>query len=307
MINFDDDLDLGKVSKLLNALLHQANTATIDAALTTLGQIGFDTTIDKVKIKGTAAIKTLLDLSDLDNDSTFASPSAIKAPTTQAMVTYISNLIASGTRIRGSINLTSASTYPVATAANYINGAQVGNGSGAANAIKTGDAWYVANAASFQMGPTATNKVKNGDLVIALTDGATNIDASWLVLQSNVDLATTSIAGLVLLATLAKIQGNAGVDADAVVTVATINAFLSAPESGDATAKYVKRTKIVQTLTNGSNTVTHNKNTQDILNVLFQNASTLAFTSMGWTASTVNAITVTRTGGSQSFNIFIEY
>lgn len=85
------------------------------------------------------------------------------------MVTYIANLIASGTRIRGSVTLTS--TYPVATASSYTNGTQTGNGSGVANAIKAGDAWYVGNSASFQMGPTATNLVKQGDLVIGVLGG----------------------------------------------------------------------------------------------------------------------------------------
>jgi hypothetical protein len=47
--------------------------------------------------------------------------------------------------------------------------------------------------------------------------------------------------------------------------------------------------------------------TRDIVNVTFQNATTFENTVMGWTASSLNAITVTRAGGSQSFNIFIEY
>lgn len=307
MINFDDDLQLGKVSKLLGALLEQGNTAAVAAALTALGQIGYDTTLLRASIFNGTSVSVLLERDDIDTDTTFASPSNTKVPSTQAIVTYIANLIASGTRIRGSATLTSASTYPVATAAGYTNGTQTGNGSGVANAIKAGDAWYVGNVASFQMGPTAANKVSKGDLVIAVTDGAGNLDAQWLVLQSNVDLATTSIAGVVLLTTLAKLQANAGGDADAAVTTATLNAFLGNPESGDAAAKYVRRTKITQTLNNGSNTVTHSKNTQDIVSVTFLNASTLAITQMGWTASTVNTITVTRTGGSQSFIIIIGY
>lgn len=303
----DDDLQLGKVSKLLGALLEQGNTAAINAALSALGQIGYDTTLLRSKIFDGTTAQIILQNNDIDTDTTFASPSNSKVPSTQAVVTYIANLIASGTKIRGSITLTSASTYPVATATGYLNGTQTGNGSGAANAIRAGDAWYVGNAASFQMGPTAANKVSKGDLVIALTDGAGNLDAQWLVLQSNVDIATTSIAGVVLLTTLAKLQANAGADADAAVTTATLNAFLLNPESADALAKFTKRTKITQLLTTGSNTVTHNKNTQDIVNVTFINASTLANTEMGWTASTVNSITINRTGAAQSFIILIEY
>jgi hypothetical protein len=306
-IYIQDDLDLNKVSKLLSALLEQGNTATINAALTVLGQIGYDTTLLRSKIFDGTTAHYLLQDNDISTDTTFASPSDTQVPSTQAVVTYIANLIASGTRIRGSVTLTTASTYPVATAASYTNGTQTGNGSGAGPIIKAGDAWYVGNTSSYQMGPTSTNTVSKGDLVIALADSAGNVDASWLIIQSNVDYATTSIAGLILLATLAQIQGNAGGDATKAVTVATLNSFLGNPESGDAAAMYVRRTKITQSLVFGSNTVTHNKNTQDILNVTFINASTLAMTQMGWTASTVNSITVTRTGGTQSFIILIEY
>ena len=309
MINMDDDLQLGKVSKLLGALLEQGNTSAMASALTVLGQIGYDTTLLRAKIYDGVSAKKILQDNDIDTDTTFASPSNSTVPSTQAVVTYIANLIASGTRVRGSLTLITAGTYPVATAASYaaLEGTQVGNGSGSGPAIKAGDAWYVGNTSSFQVGPTSTNKVKKNDLIIALTDGATNLDAQWLIMQSNVDDATTTIAGLVLLATLAKIQGNAGGDADNAVTVSTLNSFLGNPESADSAAKYVKRTKITQTLANGSNTVTHSKNTKDIVNVQFINATTFEDTQMGWTASTVSAITVTRTGGSQSFIIIISY
>lgn len=303
---FEDDLDLKKVSKLLNALLEQGNTATIDAALTALGQIGYDTTLLRAKIYNGTNAGILLQRDDISTDTTFASPNNTTVPSTQAVVTYISNLLAGGTRIRGSVTLTSASTYPVATASSYTNGTQIGNGSGAGNAIQAGDAWYVGNTSSLQMGPTSGNLVAQGDLVIALTNGATNLDAQWLVLQKNNDLATTTTAGLIILSTLAQIQANAGGDADKAVTVSGLNTFLSTPESGDAQAKYVRRTVITQTLNFGANTVTHNKNTQNVM-VTFINATTNAQTTMGWTASTVNTITVNRTGGSQSFRIIIEY
>lgn len=305
-IPVQDDLDLGKVSKLLSALLEQGNTATIDAALTALGQIGYDTTLLRAKIFNGTSVGILLEQADIDTDTTFASPSNTKVPSTQALVTYIGNLLAGGTRIRGSVTLTSASTYPVGTAASYTNGTQVGNSSGTANAIKAGDAWYVGNTSSFQMGPTSGHLVAAGDLVIALTDGATNVDSGWLVLQDNTDLASTTLAGSVLLATLAQIQSNGGGDANNAITVSTLNSFLATPESGDANAKFVKRTVITQTLNFGSNTVTHNKGTQNVM-VTFINATTNANTVMGWVASTTNTITVNRTGGSQSFRIIIEY
>jgi hypothetical protein len=311
----DDDLQLGKVSKLLGALLEQGNTASIDAALTALGQIGYDTTLLRGKIFDGTSNGILMDRrsvatgGDVETDTSLSSPSNNTVPSTQAVVTYIANLIANGTRIRGSLTLITAGVYPVADASTYpaLDGTQVGNGSGSGPSIKAGDAWYVANSASYQVGPSSSNKVSKGDLIIALADGAGNVDNQWLILQNNVDLATTTIPGIVLLTTLAKLQSNAGADADAAVTTATLNSFLSNPESSDAAAKYVRRTKITQTLTNGSNTITHNKNTLSIVNVIFQNASTFANTQMGWTAATVNTITVTRTGGSQSFNIFIEY
>lgn len=305
-IILDDDIQLGKVSKLLGALLEQGNTATIDAALTALGQIGYDTTLLRAKIYNGTTAGILLERDDIDTDTAFAAPSNTKVPSTQALVTYIGNLLAGGTRIRGSVTLTSASTYPVGTAASYTNGTQIGDGSGVGNSIKAGDAWYVGNAASFQMGPTATKLVEQGDLVIAITDGATNVDANWLILDNDTNTASTTSAGLIVLSTLAQIQGNAGLDADKAVTVATLNSFLNTPESADANARYAKKTVITQTLNFGANTVTHNKNTRN-LQVTFINATTFAQTTMGWTASTLNTITVNRTGGSQSFNIIIEY
>jgi hypothetical protein len=305
-INIEDDLQLGKLSKLLGAILEQGDTATINAALTALGQIGYDTTLLRAKVHNGTTQGILLERGDIDNDSAFAAPSTTTVPSTQAMVTYIGNLLAGGTRIRGQVTLTAASTYPVATAASYTNGTQTGNGSGTANAIKAGDAWYVGNAASFQMGPTSGKLVEQGDLVIALTDGATNIDANWLVLDADTNNATTTTAGLIILSTLAQIRTNAGGDADKAVTVSTLNSFLASPEAGDANAIYSKKTVITQTLNSGANTVTHNKGTQN-LQVMFINATTNAHTVMGWTASTTNAITVNRVGGSQSFRIVINY
>jgi hypothetical protein len=308
MIPFLDDLDGGKVSKLMNMLLQQGNTAAIAAAVTALGQIGYDTTkLRAVAFNGTT-LGILMEQGDIDPDGTFSAPSNTKVPSTQAVVTYISNLIASGTRIRGSVTLTTASTYPVGLASAYVSGTQVGNGSGASNTVKSGDAWYAQNTAYYQMGPTATNLVIKNDLIIALVDGAGNTDAGWLVLASNIDLATTSVPGIMLLATLAKIQGNAGADANSAITIALLNSFLATPESGDAASKYAKRTIITQSLTNGSNTVTHTKNTQNISSVMFQNTTTLGEERMGWVASTVNTITVTRVGATaQSYNIFITY
>lgn len=306
-IPMHDDLDLGKVSKLLGALLEQGNTTTINAALTALGQIGYDTTLLRAKVFDGTTSQIVLQRNDIDTDSSFASPSNTTVPSTQAVVTYIGNLLAGGTRIRGSVTMTAASTYPVAEAINYVNGTQVGDGSGAGPSIKVGDAWYIGNSASFQMGPTADNKVEKGDLVIALTDGATNLDAEWLVLDADTKEATTTTLGLVLLATLAQVQGNAGLDADKAITVAILNSFLNNPESGDAAAAYYRTTKITQTLNNGANTITHGKNTRDISNVRFQNATTFEYVEMGWTASTLTTITATRTAGTASFNIFITY
>lgn len=298
------NLDLGKVSQLLNSIIHNDTTDNIDAVLTVKGQIGYDTTLNKLKVSDGTNPIIQLDRTDIDTDTALSSPSNTTVPSTQAIKTYIANQITSATNLRGSVTLTSASTYPTATAAAYTNGTQVGDGSGLGPTIKKGDAWYVANVASFQMGPTSTNLVKKGDLVIAIADAAGNLDAQWLILQANVDSATTTIAGIVLLATLATIQGGIG---DTVVTASTLPTYLNNPESGSAESKYTKVIKIVQTLNNGANTVTHSKGTQDIANVTFINAATFADTKMGWTASSIDDITVNRTGGSQLFNIFIKY
>jgi hypothetical protein len=304
-IPMHDDLQLGKVSKLLGALLEQDTTANINAALTVLGQLGYDTDLKRAKIFDGISAEYLLQQNDISTDSTFATPSNTEVPSTQAVVTYIGNVIAAGTRIRGSVTMTTAGTYPLADASLYASGTQIGDGSGAGPTIKTGDAWYIGQAQSYQMGPTAGKLVKQGDMVIALADGAGNNDAQWLVLQANVDMATTTVPGLVLLTTLAKLQANAGADADNAVTVSTLRSYLANPESADAAANYYKTTKITQSMSNGPNTVTHNKNTQDIAHVSFRVANQEV--QMGWTAATVNTLTVNRTAGTATVDTFITY
>ena len=94
-------------------------------------------------------------------------------------------------------------------------------------------------------------------------------------------------------------------DADAAVTTATLRSYLLNPESADSAANYYKTTKITQAFITGSNTVTHNKNTQDIANVSFRISNQEV--QMGWTASTANSITVNRTAAGATVDVYITY
>lgn len=58
--DFYYDVNLQKENQLLNALLHQAATATIDAALTVEGQVGYDTTLDLIKYSNGATVTSVV-------------------------------------------------------------------------------------------------------------------------------------------------------------------------------------------------------------------------------------------------------
>lgn len=259
-----DDLDFGKSSKLLNVLLHSGNTAAIDAALTALGQLGFDTTVERIKSMGATTIQIYLSRADVLNDTSMGggSPSAIY-PTSQASIkTYIDTLFATGALPFTDFNASTATDFPAAaTLANRYRVSVAGTVHGIVLAV--GDVFYP--------------KVSTPSVSTA-TD--------WVFVQSNVDAASSSVLGLVkLVADLTALESNS-----------TPGSVVTSQNFADYEAAH-GRPKFYQGVSNiaiGSNGINHNLNaTTKIVDVVFRDASGPIF--LGWTITDANNINVTAT------------
>lgn len=186
----------------------------------------------------------------------------------------------------------------------------------AATGTKKGDYWYVTTP-----GTTAGVAFNTGDVIIAKVNGASvSTSADWIQLEVNRDQATTSVLGLVQLATSAEV--NTGTDSSKVVTPATLSAR-TATESRSGLAEIATDAEVTsgtdddkiitplklktfidnagglggaaysQTLTGvlTSYTVTHNLNSNDVIVELYEVATgETVFADI--TRTSVNAITV---------------
>lgn len=133
-------------------------------------------------------------------------------PTDAATKQYVDNLTASGLNIKGTID---ASTNP-----NYPAG-------------EVGDAYHVSVAG--KVGGASGLDVEIGDLIVVVTDNAGGTQAAvgsdWIIMQTNVDQATTTTRGTVRLATLAEVA--AGTSVDTAVTPAGLAQELAALGTSD--------------------------------------------------------------------------
>lgn len=120
-------------------------------------------------------------------------------PTTLAVKNYVDGLIVNIGNLEGGWSA-AGGTFPV------------GSGTG----TKAGDYWYITTAG------TIDGEVFNvGDVIIANKDAAsTTSKADWIRLESNRDQATTTVLGLVTIATQTEV--NTGTDTSKVVTPATL-------------------------------------------------------------------------------------
>ncbi len=135
---------------------------------------------------------------------------------TKAIKAYVDAKIASIGTLQGSLNPGIESQFP-------------------ANAKKS-DYWHVvAN------GTVQNIRLNTGDVIIANTDNASRTDPNhWIFLESNRDQATTTILGLVTLATAAETQ--AGSDTHKAVTPASLAAMRSTDaetQTGTAQDRFV--------------------------------------------------------------------
>ena len=124
---------------------------------------------------------------------------------------YVDTLFSTGTRIQGSIDCSANPSYPVSAA---------------------GDIYYVSVAG--RIGGASGNLVDVGDMLVSVADslgGAEAIvGADWLIIEHNIEYASTAIAGYIRIATNAEVI--AGVSTDTAVSPAELVAYIASSISG---------------------------------------------------------------------------
>lgn len=219
-------------------------------------------------------------------------------PTTSAVKAYVDANVAALGNLEGAFDAATSTNFPV--------------GSTPTAGTKKGDYWYVTVA-----GTVHTVPMNIGDVLVAKIDNAgVTTAADWIVLEANRYQATTTVLGIVMLATSAEV--NTGTDADKVVTPSTLSARTATEtrtglaelatqaetNTGSDDARIVTPLKLKTLLdarvggyaTNltGSATsyvVTHNLNTLDVIIEVYEN-STGESVYPGVERTTVNSCTI---------------
>ncbi len=123
---------------------------------------------------------------------------------------YGDNFAASQGYVNGLIdsNMKSPDGYATVVAGDYPTDYK---GSGG---VAEGDVFYITSVAN---GTTVGSETVNvGDMLVALTDTPLNVDASWVIMESNRDQATETVKGIAQIATVAEVT--AGADDNNIVT-----------------------------------------------------------------------------------------
>jgi len=187
----------------LNAVIDTSSFMTASSTNTltnkTIDANGTGNSISNLEVADFASSAIDMDLSSVSaNDDTIPSAKAVKA--------YIDGLIASGTNYAG-VHDASGGAIPSAT-----------SGTGVAGAIRKGDLWKISVAGTI----TGIGTLQVGDVIIANTAAATAA-AEFDGLQANVDAASTTVAGLVQLAT--ALEAVAKSNSTKAVTPAALTSF----------------------------------------------------------------------------------
>jgi hypothetical protein len=244
-------------------------------------------------------------------DGTLATASNTNIPTSTAVKTYVDAQIGALGNLEGSWDA-SAGTFPV----------------GAAPVVgtKKGDYWYVSVAGT--VGGIAFNV---GDMLIATVNSAstTTYAANWTSLEVNRDQATTTVLGLVYLATAAEVQ--TGTDAVKAVTPSTLSAR-TATETRTGIAAIATQTQVntgtddativtpLKLKTNlatykyaanvvvaaaGAQTVTHNLGTTDVIVAVYDSTNNEVFCDVAKTSTSVVTLTFAGTPVADTYRVVV--
>ena len=223
-------------NQALNLVLEKAVTAAMDAGLTLMGEMGYDTTLQRAKIFDGTTIRKLLQDNDISPDNTLGGSSAsdLIMASQKAVKAYVDAAVTSGQNPITDFDAANATNLP---------------------ANSTLKDRYRASTAGTVQGII----LEVGDMLFPKINGASATNANqWVAIQTNTDAASISVLGMVILATLAQLQGNAPGDANRVITVATLNAWESA----------LGRIKSFTTTLNiaaGANGIGHNLNSSALI------------------------------------------
>lgn len=196
--------------------------------------------------------------------------------TTQAVKTYIDNRLSGiGSLVGAYIPATDFPINPLGT--------------------KKGDYWYVTGSGTVQ--GVALN---NGDVIIANVNNASATSANdWIFVESNRDQATTTVLGVIRLATQAEV--NAGTVTNAAVVPSTLVAYIDqrvATETITGVAE-IATTAEVTTGTDDSRIVTPLKLKQ------FVDSSVLTNSGVTFPSISSSSATITHNFGTRNLNIDI--
>jgi hypothetical protein len=187
--------------------------------------------------------------------------SSVKLTTENAVKTYVDTTVASLGNLEGGFAAGVATEFPTAV-----------------GGTKKGDYWYVTS-----NGTVNGAILKVGDVLIANIN-APNVSntTDWIIIQTNVDQATESIAGIAKIAT--QTETNTGTNDTNIVTPLKLKTFFDTSVGGYAA-----------NLGNGASLsflVTHNLNTLDVIVQVVENSTgDTVFTDISRT--TVNTVTIT--------------
>lgn len=187
--------------------------------------------------------------------------SSVKLTTENAVKTYVDAAVAGLGNLEGGFAAGSATEFPTA-----------------AGGTKKGDYWYVTS-----NGTVNGAILKVGDVIIAaINNPNVNTTTDWIILQTNVDQATETVAGIAKIATQA--ETNTGTNDTNIVTPLKLKTFFDTAVGGYAA-----------NVGNGSSlsfAVTHNLNTLDVIvQVVEVSTGDTVFTDIARTS--VNVVTVT--------------
>lgn len=263
------DLDFGKSSKALNLVLHTGNTATIDAVLTVLGMLGYDTTTKRIKSTDGTTIVQYLVTADVQTASDLGggSPSTTLPASQASIKAYVDAVVASGAQPFSDFDAGSATNFPSGTTLQSRFRVSV---AGTVHGI------------TLAVGDTFFPKVASPSV---------STPSDWVFVQANVDAASSSVLGLVkLVANLSELTTNAGGDANDVVTVAIFNEY-------EAAKPRIRNYTTTTNIASGSNGITHSLNTSNVINVTARDAN--GPIDFDWTVTNANAVNI---NASKAYN-----